>query len=711
MVENDSTGEATPTQGAAAPGQTSTTSQTLASTQADKPGDTAANASSSQSDNAQRRASRDQTSSAPPWRVEGAPKDDKDQDGGGRRAWTRFCLTMLVLLLLNWLLASSLITPSRTTVSYTFFWTQLNARNVQSITATGNTIEGTFKHEVAYPPKSAQAQPVTQFTSERPTFATDPLYKTLVADGVTISANPPNQGAPLWEDLLLWFGPALLLGLFLSWIWRSGRMGGLTGMGGMGQSHAKRYDPTTEKRTTFADVAGIDDVKNEVMEIVDFLKEPRRYQQMGARVPHGVLLCGEPGTGKTLLARAVAGEAAVPFFSISASEFIEMIVGVGASRVRDLFDQAKQVAPSIIFIDEIDAIGRSRSASGSTGSYDEREQTLNQILTEMDGFTGTEGVVVLAATNRPEILDSALLRPGRFDRRVTVSAPDQRGRRQILEVHSRTVPLAADVNLDVLASSTPGMVGADLANLVNEAALLAVHRHHDQVTMADFTDSLEKIYLGTARGIVLPKEEQECTAYHESGHALLGMLTPGADPVRKITIIPRGQALGVTFQSPQADRYSYSAEYLRGRITGALGGRAAEEVVYGVVTTGAESDLDHATGLARQMVGRWGMSSAIGPVTVLPPPNQESPFGLDNVAPATKELVDTEVRRIIEECYKQALSTLGANRDRLNSLAHALLARETLDEDEAYAAAGLSPGAVPPARTPSSTVPTGISAS
>jgi cell division protease FtsH len=255
------------------------------------------------------------------------------------------------------------------------------------------------------------------------------------------------------------------------------------------------------------------------------------------------------------------------------------------------------------------------------------------------------------------------------------------------------------------------MVGADLANLVNEAALLAVHRHHDQVTMADFTDSLEKIYLGTARGIVLPKEEQECTAYHESGHALLGMLTPGADPVRKITIIPRGQALGVTFQSPQADRYSYSAEYLRGRIIGALGGRAAEEVVYGVVTTGAESDLDHATGIARQMVGRWGMSSAIGPVTVLPPPNQESPLGLDNVAPATKELVDTEVRKIIEECYKQALSTLSANRDRLNSLAHALLARETLDEDEAYAAAGLSPGAVPPARAPSSTVPTGVSAS
>jgi cell division protease FtsH len=358
--------------------------------------------------------------------------------------------------------------------------------------------------------------------------------------------------------------------------------------------------------------------------------------------------------------------------------------------VRDLFDQAKHAAPSIIFIDELDAIGRSRGSSGSVGGYDEREQTLNQILTEMDGFTGNEGVVVLAATNRPEILDSALLRPGRFDRRVAVSPPDQRGRRQILEVHARTVPLARDVNLDSLASSTSGMVGADLQNLVNEAALLAVHRGHDRVTMADFTDSLEKIYLGTVRGIVLPREEQERTAFHESGHALLGMLTPGADPVRKISIIPRGQALGVTFQAPSTDRYGYSAQYLRGRITGALGGRAAEEIVYGEVTTGAESDLEQASGIARQMVGRWGMSSAIGPVSVLPPAGQESPLGLDNVAPATKELVDTEVHRIIEECYEQALSTLRDNRAHLDGLAHTLLNRETLDEDEAYAAAGIS---------------------
>jgi cell division protease FtsH len=597
---------------------------------------------------------------------------------------------MGILLLVNWVLSSLLVgLQTRTTVSYSFFLSQVSAGNVQTVTSTANTIQGTFRHEVAYPPRTAQPAEVSEFTTERPTFANDQLLQKLLATGATVNAQPPNQGPSIWVDLLLWFGPALLMSGLLALLWRSGRMSGLTGMGGMGKSKAKRYDSSVVNRTTFADVAGIDDVKNEVMEIVDFLRDPRRYEQMGARIPHGVLLCGQPGTGKTLLARAVAGEANVPFFAISASEFIEMIVGVGASRVRDLFDQAKQVAPSIIFIDELDAIGRARGGSGLMGGFDEREQTLNQILTEMDGFTGNEGVVVLAATNRPEILDAALLRPGRFDRRVSVSPPDQRGRRQILEVHTRGVPLARDVNLDTLSSSTSGMVGADLKNLVNEAALLAVHRGHDRVTMADCNDSLEKIYLGTVRGIVLPREEQERTAFHESGHALLGMLTPGADPVRKISIIPRGQALGVTFQAPATDRYGYSAKYLRGRITGALGGRAAEEIVYGDVTTGAESDLQHASAIARQMVGRWGMSSAIGPVSVLPPEGQESPLGLDNVAPATKELVDTEVRRIIDECYEQALSTLRGNREHLDGLAHTLLERETLDEAEAYAAAGV----------------------
>jgi cell division protease FtsH len=361
---------------------------------------------------------------------------------------------------------------------------------------------------------------------------------------------------------------------------------------------------------------------------------------------------------------------------------------VGASRVRDLFEQAKKVAPAIIFIDELDAIGGSRGAASSIGGNDEREQTLNQILTEMDGFTGNENVIVLAATNRPEVLDPALLRPGRFDRRVAVSAPDADGRRLILEVHTRHVPLAPDVDLAAIAAATSGMVGADLKNLVNEAALTAARRGKKQVGGQDFSDSIEKITLGTVRGIMLTAQDKRRTAFHESGHALLGMLTPGADPVRKVSIIPRGQALGVTFQSPERDRYSYSARYLRGRIVGALGGRAAEELVFGEVTTGAENDLEQVTAIARQMAGRWGMSEEIGPVTVLPPPGRESPFG-DPTAPATRELVDAEVRRIVEECYDDALRTLRANRDRLDRLVSALLEQETLDEIDAYAAAGV----------------------
>jgi cell division protease FtsH len=396
---------------------------------------------------------RSQEASSPPWRVEGMP-DSKQDQAGGRPNWRRFWLILLALLLLNWLLVSALSSAVRPTVSYTFFLTQVNANNVQTITSTGDTIQGTFRHQVAYSSGSGSSQEVQQFTTQRPTFANDNLFGTLRANGVTVNANPPSQGTPLWEDLLLWFGPALLLGGLLAWWMRSGGASALAGLGGMGmgRSQARRYDPSTAKRTTFADVAGIDDVKNEVMEIVDFLRDPSRYSKLGAQIPRGALLSGQPGTGKTLLARAVAGEADVPFFSISASEFVEMIVGVGASRVRDLFEQAKQAAPAIIFIDELDAIGRARGGTSADGN-DEREQTLNQILTEMDGFTGNEGVVVLAATNRPEILDQALLRPGRFDRRVTVSAPDQRGRRQILASwRGRSQRGAAVPAADVLAS-------------------------------------------------------------------------------------------------------------------------------------------------------------------------------------------------------------------------------------------------------------------
>jgi cell division protease FtsH len=412
-------------------------------------------------------------------------------------------------------------------------------------------------------------------------------------------------------------------------------------------------------------------------------------------MPHGVLLYGPPGTGKTLLARAVAGEAHAAFFSIAASEFIEAIVGVGAARVRDLFAKAKEAAPAIIFIDELDAIGRSRQGSaGITGANDEREQTLDQILTEMDGFESTEAVVVLGATNRPEILDPALLRPGRFDRRVAVQAPDRDGRVKILQVHTRSMPLAEDVDLEVIASTTPGMVGADLANLCNEAALLAARRDHTKVTLADFTDSLEKIMLGAPRGIILSKEDRERTAYHESGHALVGMLTPEADPVRKVSIIPRGMALGVTLSTPDSDRVSYSEEDLIAKIQVSLGGRVAEEIVYGKITTGAESDIQQLTQIARQMVGRWGMSDKVGPITVLPT-DGNGPLlpGASETSPQTQYLVDQEVRRIVDKASAEVTRLLTDHRDQLESLTHALLAAETLDAADAYAAAQMKPQA------------------
>ncbi len=408
-------------------------------------------------------------------------------------------------------------------------------------------------------------------------------------------------------------------------------------------------------------------------------------------MPHGVLLYGPPGTGKTLLARAVAGEAHAAFFSIAASEFIEAIVGVGAARVRDLFAKAKEAQPAIIFIDELDAIGRSRQGSAQiTGANDEREQTLDQILTEMDGFDSSEAVVVLGATNRPEILDPALLRPGRFDRRVAVQPPDRAGRVKILQVHTRSLPLADDVDLDVLAATTPGMVGADLANLCNEAALLAARRNHDKVQMADLTDSLEKILLGAPRGIVLGPEDRERTAYHESGHALVGMLTPDADPVRKVSIIPRGMALGVTLSTPDDDRVSYSREELDAKIRVALGGRTAEEVVYGKITTGAESDIENLTQIARQMIGRWGMSDKIGPIAVLPR-DGSGPLlpGVSEVSPQLQWQIDEEVRTLVDDAHDAVTQLLRDHRDQLESLTHALLEAETLDAPDAYAAAGV----------------------
>ncbi|BBH67835.1 ATP-dependent zinc metalloprotease FtsH [Actinoplanes sp. OR16] len=566
------------------------------------------------------------------------------------------------------------------TVAYTEFQTQVRAHNVKEVFSTGDSIEGQLKTAVTLP-GGGKGETYEKFTTERPEFAEDDLLAQLEAGGATVRATPVVQQRGTLLNLLISFGPILLLVGFYWWMLKNQRGGGSL----LGKRKESRVAPGTV-RTTFADVAGIDEVKDEISEIVDFLKDPAKYRRIGARAPRGVLLAGSPGTGKTLLARATAGEAGVPFFSASAAEFIEVVVGVGASRVRDLFTEARKVAPAIVFIDEIDAIGRSRSGGGFGGN-DEREQTLNQILTEMDGFTAEEGVIVMAATNRPDVLDQALLRPGRFDRTITVSPPDQRGRLAILRVHTRHVPLADDVNLERLSRTTPGMTGADLANLVNEGALVAARRGADTVTALDLANALEKVQLGAARNVVMPEAEKRRTAYHESGHALLGMLQPGADPVRKVTIIPRGRALGVTLSTPDTDRYGYDEDYLRGRIIGALGGMAAEEVVFGLVTTGAESDLETATNLARNMVGRWGMSAKVGPVSVLPPEGDPRATG---VSEQLLDTVDEEIRRIVEECYVSAVTLLREHHDQLESLTERLLERETLDETEAYAAAGFT---------------------
>ena len=507
---------------------------------------------------------------------------------------------------------------------------------------------------------------------------------------MVVNAEPLDSGPPLWQSLLVNFLPTVLfIGLLFLLMRRAGNVQNL--LGSFGRSRARRYQPSGE-RVTFADVAGIDDAKAELSEVVDFLRDPEKYSKLGARIPRGVLLSGPPGTGKTLLARAVAGEAEVPFFSMSASEFVEAIVGVGASRVRDLFAQAKEAAPAIIFIDELDAIGRSRTSgvAGFSGGNDEREQTLNQILTEMDGFDSSTKVIVIAATNRPDVLDSALLRPGRFDRRVAVQPPDRTGRQKILEVHARHVMLGDDVDLGRIAAATPGMVGADLANLVNEAALLAARRGHQKVNEADFTDALERIVLGAERKVMLSPDDRRRTAYHEGGHAIAGMLTEGADPVRKISIIPRGVSLGVTFSAPDADRFNYERGELIARVKVALGGRAAEEIVFGEISTGAESDIQQLTQIARQMVGRWGMSSAVGPLAVLPADGAGPLFpGASEVSERTRELIDEETRRIVEEAHKEVTQLLRQNRDKLDALAEALLVHETLDEDGAYAAAGV----------------------
>jgi cell division protease FtsH len=634
------------------------------------------------------------------WQVAPAPDGRGMPEQPGARPPHRrpgFLWFVLILVALNWI-SVLVFQPSsgqpRVTVPFSpYFLEQVKAGEVRSISSKGDSVQGTFKHKLRYPPSKKTATPTTLFATQVPTFWNGSQLSALLQErGVEINAKSTSTSQSLLAELLLGFGPTLLIvGLFILLARRAAAgAGGMGALGSFGRSRARRIDPETI-RVTFDDVAGIDEAKAELSEIVDFLKNPDRYGRLGGRMPHGVLLSGAPGTGKTLLARAVAGEAHAAFFSISAAEFIEAIVGVGASRVRDLFAKAKEAAPSIIFIDEIDAIGRSRQGSAAiSGANDEREQTLDQILTELDGFESSEAVVVLAATNRPDILDPALLRAGRFDRRVAVQAPDRTGRVEILKVHTRSISLDDSVDLEALASSTPGMVGADLANLANEAALLGARRGHEKATMADFTDSLEKIMLGSPRGIVLAPADRERTAYHESGHALVGMLTAGADPVRKVSIIPRGMALGVTLSTPDSDRVSYSLEELQAKIKVALGGRAAEEVVYDTITTGAESDIQQLTQIARQMVGRWGMSDAIGPVAVLSADGQGPLLpGVSETSEHTQELIDAETRRIVEDSHREVRRLLEENRDKLDGLARALLAAETLDAPEAYAAAGV----------------------
>ena len=648
-------------------------------------------------------------------RAGGPSTTSKGAATGLRRRPQPWWLVFLVILLANYLgMQFFFPEPTAITIPYTFFKSQIEAGNVADVTSVGASIEGSFKTKTTYPPpvspaspgapgtppaSPAAGQPKTresmQFKTQRPAFADQDLERRLDEKGVIIKAVDENGSS--WFKLLVGFGPTLLLiGAFVLISRRAAAAAG-GGLFGLGRSRAKRYSEDQPK-VTFEDVAGIDEAENELIEIVDFLKNPAKYQRLGGTVPKGVLLIGAPGTGKTLLARAIAGQAGVPFFSLSASEFIEMIVGVGASRVRDLFKQAREAAPAIIFIDELDAIGRTRGSGAQLGGHDEREQTLNQILTEMDGFDSREGVIVLAATNRADVLDQALLRPGRFDRRVVVQRPDRAGRAAILKVHTKNVPLAPDVSLERIAAETPGLVGAELRNLVNEAALLAARKDGNTVGAEDFAEALQKITLGPARNILLIPADRERTAYHEAGHALIAVLMPGSDPVHRVSIVPRGMALGATYLLPVDDRTSYAEDYLRTRITGALGGRAAEKLVYGVATTGAESDLQQVTEVARRMVLRWGMSEKLGPVSFvtpqddgLPPAFQHQPY-----SEATSEVIDAEVRRIVEECLREADRLLAENRHKLDALALALLKAESLNAQEVLEAIIPRDSSVPP---------------
>jgi cell division protease FtsH len=558
-------------------------------------------------------------------------------------------------------------------LSYSQFIEEVESGRVKTVHIDGRTIKGV---DITGEPFTTYAPP------------NDPkLVDDLIANHVEIQASPPEQRSLLLEILISWFPMLLLIGVWIFFLRQMQGGGGGRGAMSFGKSRA-RLMGEDQVRVTFSDVAGVEEAKDEVQELVEFLRDPSKFQKLGGKIPRGVLMVGSPGTGKTLLAKAIAGEAKVPFFSISGSDFVEMFVGVGASRVRDMFAQAKKHAPCIIFIDEIDAVGRHRGA-GLGGGHDEREQTLNQLLVEMDGFEGNEGIIVIAATNRPDVLDPALLRPGRFDRQVVVPLPDIRGREQIIKVHMRKVPVADDVRADLLARGTPGFSGADLANLVNEAALFAARANRTTVRMDEFERAKDKIMMGAERrSMVMSEDEKRLTAFHEAGHAIVGRLVPDHDPVYKVTIIPRGRALGVTMFLPEEDQYSHSKQRLESQISSLFGGRVAEEIIFGgnSVTTGASNDIERATQIARNMVTRWGLSDRMGPLAYSEDEGEvflgRSVTQHKNMSDETAHAIDEEIRRVIDDNYDRAKTLLTENLDKLHLMAEALIQYETIDSKQ-----------------------------
>jgi cell division protease FtsH len=600
---------------------------------------------------------------------------------------------MIIWIALFWFLTSFFLgrmgTPDRMDVSYTDFKNRVNQEKVSEITVRGQKITGKFKESVKDEPRSTpfgeeEVLQFEQFQTTMPSFE-DPELMTLLENKEVIIHAESEERSWFWTLVISVLPWVLIIGFFVYMSKKyQERMGGAGGPFGFGKSKAKLYTKSTSN-VDFQDVAGLTNAKKELQEIVDFLKEPSKFRTLGGELPRGILLVGPPGVGKTLMARAIAGEADVPFYSISGSEFIEMFVGVGASRVRDMFKNAKKDAPSIIFVDELDSIGRVRG-TGLGGGHDEREQTLNQILAEMDGFSSHESVVVISATNRPDVLDPALIRPGRFDRRITLELPQKRARKEILKVHAREVPLADDVDLEDVAARTVGFSGAELRNLVNEAALLAARQEKKEVEADDFDQARDKIIMGIEREDVIKDEEKQMIAYHEAGHALVAKLYPGSDPLDKVSIIPRGRSLGATEQLPEEDRHNFSRSYLLGRIAVMLGGRAAENIVFEDVSSGAGDDLKKATQLARRMVCQWGMSDKVGPVTFSQ--GEPHPFlGREmteqrDFSEETARVIDEEVHRMILEMEEKGKEILASHRDKLDALADALLEHEILSREE-----------------------------